>query len=275
MFTPDRTIKLARRRLLTPRMRAAFHTSAFSASIANSGDLLQLTEVPDAILPASGAGLLSNDLAYLHALAFVGPDLIRGQMQAPSLRDYGNQDVEPINIGTAFESPPRVDDFSKKPIPLAQAEEWDLFAAQGNAMSSEIETGFLWSSDGGMDPYPGKKIVQIKWTASITLIAGTWSLIQLTMAQPMAAGKYAMVGARCVSAGALAFRFVPSGGQSATNARPGGIACQTSDQLDWPLQRKGGWGKWLDFTNTTLPQMEVFSLTADTSEEGVIDVVPY
>jgi hypothetical protein len=252
-----------------------FHTAAFSSSIANTGDLLQLTEIPDSILPASGLGLLSNQLAYLHALGFVGADLIRGQMQAPSLRDYGNQDVEPINLGTAFESPPRLDDFSRNPIPLAAAEEWDLFAAQGNAMASEIETGFLWCSDGKLDPYPSKKVVQIKWTASITLVASGWSLIQLTMAQPLAAGMYALVGARCVSAGALAFRFVQSGGKAATNSRPGGIACQTVDQLDWPLQRKGGWGKWLDFTNTTVPQMEIFSLSNDTSEEGIIDIVPY
>ena len=55
-----------------------FHTSAFSASIANSGALLQLTEIPDSILPASGSGLLSSRLAYLMALAFAGVSLTRG-----------------------------------------------------------------------------------------------------------------------------------------------------------------------------------------------------
>src|ERR1700680_3621431 len=104
-----------------------FHTSAFSSSIANSGALLQLTEIPDSILPASGAGLLSSRLAYLMALAFAGVSLTRGQFQAPSLRDYGNIDVLPINIGAAFESPPRVDDFSRKMVPLAVSEEWDAF----------------------------------------------------------------------------------------------------------------------------------------------------
>jgi hypothetical protein len=81
-----------------------------------------------AIITASGAGLLSSRLAYLMALAGVGLNMTRMQFQAPSLRDYGNVDVLPINIGAAFESPPRVDDFSRKMVPLAMSEEWDAFA---------------------------------------------------------------------------------------------------------------------------------------------------
>ena len=252
-----------------------FHTSAFSSSIANDGILHQLSQIPDSILPETNEGLLSSRLNFLLALGFVGASLTRGQMQAPSLRDYGNQDVQPINVGTAWESPPRIDDLSRKPVPLAMSEEWDLFAAQEDAMDSETEYGFLWSSDGNLDAFPAKKIVQIHWSASVTLVEDTWSLIQITLAQPLTAGQYALVGARLLSAGALAFRFVPSGSPSSTNWRPGGVAVQTEDQLDHPLQRKGGWGKWLDFTNTTIPQIEVFSISDDTSEEGVIDIVPY
>lgn len=252
----------------------AFHTSAFFSSIANDGDLHQLAEVQDSILPASGEGLLSSTLNFLMGLAVVGVSLVRGQFQAPSLRDYGNVDIQPINIGTAFESPPRFSDFVDKMIPLAQAEEWDFFAAQNNAMDAEDEYGFLWASDGTIQPVPPKKIVQIFFSASFTLVANSWSLIQMTMAQPMTAGQYALVGARVQSAGLLGFRFVPSGNPQGLNWRPGGIGTQTDDQLDWPRQRKGGWGTWLMFTNTTVPQIECFSATADTSEEGVIDVVP-
>lgn len=252
-----------------------FHTSAFSSSIANDGNLHQISQIPDSIYPESGEGLLSSKLAYLMGLAFVGPSLIRGQFQAPSLRDYGNVDVQPVNVGTAFESPPRFDDFSSKPVPLAEAEEWDAFAAQDNAMDAEIETGFLWSSNGAIDSFPSKKIVQIHWSASAVLAAGGWSLLQVTLAQPLTSGQYALVGARALSAGLLAFRFVPSGSPNSTNWRPGGIGVQTEDQLDHPRQRMGGWGKWLDFTNTTIPQMELWSLTDDTSEEGIIDIVPY
>lgn len=252
-----------------------FHTSGYTASIANSGALLQLTDIPDSILPESGAGLLSSSLAYLMAIGYVGADLVRGQLQAPSLRDYGNLDTDPINIGAAWESPPRLDDFSMKMIPLAQSEEWDAFAAQDNAMASEDEYCFLWSSDGNIDPYPAKKIVQIFWDASVTLVAKTWSLVQMTLAQPLYPGQYAIVGARCKSAGALAFRFVPAGNPRGQAWRPGGVAVQADDQLDWPRQRRGGWGKWIDFTNTTVPQMEICSVSADTSEAGIIDIVPY
>lgn len=252
-----------------------FHTSAFFASIANDGNLHQLTEVADSILPASGAGLLSSSLAYLMGIGFVGLTAVRGQMQAPSLREFGSLDVEPVNIGTLWESPPRFDDLSRKMIPLAQSEEWDLLAAQNDAMVSRNEYGFLWSSDGNIDPFPPKKIVQLFWNASIGLVANKWSILQITLTQPLYPGRYAIVGARMKSAGALAFRFVPSGNPTGQAWRPGGIAVQGDDQLDHPMQRKGGWGKWLDFTNTTVPQIEAFSISADSSEAGVIDIVPY
>jgi len=250
------------------------HTSAYQASIANDGNLHQLTSIPDSILPTSGLGLLSNAFAYIMGVFYVGTSLVRGQFQAPSLRDYGNLDTQPVNIGTVVESPPRLDDFSMKMIPAAVTEEWDMFAAQNNAMNSETETAILFSSDGNIAPIPPRKIVQIHWSASITLVKNTWSLIQMTLAQPLASGMYALVGARCLSAGAIAFRFVPSGGVSATTNRPGGVAVQAEDQLDWPRQRRGGWGTWLQFTNTTVPQIEVFSLSNDTSEEGDVDIVP-
>jgi len=250
------------------------HLSAFTSLIANDGDLHQLASVPDAILPESGEGLLSSTLAYVMAIGFVGTSFVRGQMVAPSLRDYGNLDVEPGNVGTAWDSPPRLTDFTGKPIPLATTEEWDLFAAQDNGADSENEYGFLWSSDGKIDPLGPKKIVQVHWSASITLVSGSWSLIQMTLAQPLYPGTYQMVGARCLSAGCLAFRFVPTGNPQGQAWRPGGVGVQTSDQMDWPRQRHGGWGQWLQFTNTTVPQVEIFSISDDTSEEGIIDVIP-
>jgi hypothetical protein len=251
-----------------------FHLSAFTSSIANDGNLHQLDFVPDSILPASNLGLLSSTLANLMAIGFVGTSIVRGQMQAPSIRDYGNLDVQPPNVGTLWGSPPRLDDLSRKPIPLAVSEEWDLFAAQDNADDSEDAYGFLWSSDASPIPVPPKKIVQIHWSATITLVENTWSLIQMTLAQPLYPGTYAIVGGRCLSAGALAFRFVPTGNPQAQAWRPGGIGVQSENQLDWGMQRKGGWGTWMYFTNTTVPQIEILSISDDTSEEGIIDIVP-
>jgi len=251
-----------------------FHLSAFQSSIANGSVLIQIAEIPDAILPASGSGLLSAGLSHLHAIGFVGATLVRGQFQAPSLRDYGNMDIEPVNIGTAWESPPRLRDFSQRPVPLAMSEEWDLFAANSGA-GAVVENGFLWSSNGVLDPFPAKKIVQIRWTAAVTLTANAWSLIQLTLAQPLYPGMYAIVGSHMKSATALAHRFVPAGNPTGQSWRPGGISIQAGDSLDHPGQRQGLWGKWLDFTNVTVPQMEVFATAADTSEEGIIDIVPY
>jgi len=38
-------------------------------------------------------------------------------------------------------------------------------------------------------------------------------------------------------------------------------------------QRYGGWGEWMRFTNTAVPQVEFLSISADTSEEVFLDLI--
>jgi hypothetical protein len=72
------------------------------------------------------------------------------------------------------------------------------------------------------------------------------------------------------SAGALWHRWVPRGGPA---FRPGGFACQATNTTARANERAGEMGEWLRFTNTTPPQCEVFSRSADTSESGILDLV--
>ena len=245
------------------------HISAFTSSIAGDGVLHQLDEVQDDVLPASNLGLLTGVLNKLLGVAAVGATMTRAQFVAPSLRNWGPQDIEPINIGTAIESPPRAQIYYPAGVQLATSEEVDMYAAQDSG-DPEDDYAFVWFMD-GITPCPPGRMLQAHWTASTTLVAGTWSKFAVTLDNPLAAGTYAVVGAHVVSAGAIAFRFLPSGGPV---WRPGGLAAQAADQYDLPLQRRGGLGQWMMFTNTTIPQMEIFSESADTSEEGTWDLVP-
>lgn len=246
------------------------HLIAFGSSISNDGALHQLDQIADGVLPASNNGILvPPQYKGILAAFFVGANLERGQIVAPSLRDYGNQDIEPINKGTAFESPVRAPVYYPNILPLICPEEVDAYGAQ-DGTAAETDYAFFLLSDGVFQPAVGR-MLQAHWTASKTLVAGAWTSVQPTLDNPLASGTYALVGAHTKSATALAFRIIPNGQQS---ARPGGIAVQTVDQLVMDGQRQGRWGTWLQFTNYTVPNIDIFATAADTSEEGIFDLIP-
>jgi len=55
--------------------------------------------------------------------------------------------------------------------------------------------------------------------------------------------------------------------------RPGGMMVQAQDGYLLASERNGDMGEWMRFTNTTPPQIECFSGSADTSVEGYLDLV--
>ena len=195
--------------------------------------------------------------------------------------------LSPNNRGSAFESPPRIWDYYKYPIPLNPTEELDIYATQ-NSGSSETEYVATLLSDN--NPTPAQvPAVQLTLngtgrfftahaTSSTTLTAGGWTQCQLTFDQALPAGLYSLVGARAYSATALFFRMYPA---QAPLWRPGGVAVQAYDQMDPAGQRYvpdygthlGAWGQWLQFYQNVPPQVEFFATSADTAEEVWLDLI--
>lgn len=247
-----------------------FHLVAFGSSISNSGALLQLDQITDEVLAASNNGILvPPQYKGVMGAAILGASVTRGQLQLPSLRNWGNQDLEPVNVGTKFESPVRANFYLENPLPIVGPEELDMYAAQTGA-AAETDYALVWITDGVFQRASGR-ILQAHFTASTTLTAGAWSTFQPTLDNALAAGTYALVGARVKSATGMGFRMVPNGAQ--TN-RPGGICTQAVDDLPLDGQRAGGWGVWMSFTNYTVPNLQILASAADTSEEGILDLIP-
>lgn len=250
-----------------------FHLAAYNASIANGTALLQVAAVSDPVVAPSGNGfLVPGTINRLMRVAAFGTNLTRVQLTSASLRDYAPFDIGPVNVGTLIATPANFADFSDSPLPLSVNEELDAFGVQSNAGAQRIGV-FVWLADGPIRPYTGR-FFTVHWTASVTLTANGWSALSFTLDNGIPSGTFALVGSRMISAGAVAHRFIPRGGAP---YRPGGLAGQA--QSFNPLDGSRGsdyvanWGEWLRFTNTTPPQIEVFSISADTTEEGYLDLV--
>jgi hypothetical protein len=245
-----------------------FHLAAYDASIANGAVLLQVAAVADPIAAPAGNGFLVPILSKLLRVAAVGTNLTRVQLTSASLRDFAPFDVGPVNVGTAIETPARMIDFMDAPIPLTVNEELDAFGVQSNVGAQRIGVA-VWFGDGPIKPTKARPFT-VHWTASTTLTANAWSAFAITFDNGIPSGTFAMVGSRMISAGAIWHRWIPRGGAP---FRPGDVAGQAQDFYPLNRDRYGDLGEWLRFTNTTPPQVEVFSRTADTTEEGYLDLV--
>lgn len=270
-----------------------FHLELFSSSIATGANTFgQVTFVAqDAILQKLVNGMqVSQQLPYLMAVMGVGTSLVHVRAQAPSMLPLPYISLSPNNRGGAFESPPRLWDFSEAPIPLRLTEEFDIWASQ-NSGGAETEYIACLFTDAMPTPAPtptrvmssngNGRFFTVHATGTNTLVGGQWNQLPasaFTFDQPFPAGSYVLVGARCLSPTGLFFRMFP---QVAPLWRPGGICVQAYDSMDMFNQRYlpnygppgYGWGVWLSFFSNTPPGIEIFPTGADTTQEIWFDCI--
>jgi hypothetical protein len=268
-----------------------FHMEAFRSSLASGATdvFQQVTYISaNSVLAALVNGVqVSATLNKLHSVFGVGAHLQSIRLQAPSFLPVPYPTLNPNNIGTAIETPPKFWDMARAPKVLRPTEEFDIFASQISA-GAEEEAVFVNFTDGlivappaiSTSPTPsGNGMYFISHaTGSTTLTANAWTQVNLTLDLALPAGLYALVGARAVSAGALAFRIRPI---NEPLWRPGGVAAQTNDQLDPPGQRflnpltgaMSHWGVWVTFFQNTIPNIDFWSTSADTAEDVYLDLI--
>src|SRR5271168_4747848 len=96
-----------------------FHLALYSASIASATANTQLAAVNDPVVAPSASGFLVPPVINkVIRVIGVGNLLNRAQLNSASIRDYTPFDVNPVNVGTAIESPVRELWLNDNPIPL-------------------------------------------------------------------------------------------------------------------------------------------------------------
>ena len=272
-----------------------FHLELFSSSNGTSGanTFIQTNYVSaGAVLPAISNGMqVSPNIPFLMAVAGVGSHMVHIRPQSPSQTSAFYSTLSPNNRGTAFESPPRIWDFSGAPLMLKPTEEFDIFTSQ-NSGGAETQYVACLFSDGTIDRnLPGINPASVSLnpgqighyftahaTAATTLSAAAWTQVTPAFDNALYAGYYAIIGMRVFSATGLFFRLYPATGPV---WRPGGTCVQAYDSLD-PVNQRGyqqvvfpqqGWGVWHRFMQNVPPTVGIFATSADTAEEFWFDLV--
>lgn len=272
-----------------------FHTEVFSSSNGTSGanTFIQITYLSaGAVLPTQNLGLtVMSDIPYLAQVFGVGAHMCHIRPQANSMLPFPYPMSDPVNRGTAFESPPRTWDLSMVPMPLRPSEEFDIFNTQNSGGAETQYIGVNFSSGpaqplafplnpGGAltgQPVPGRAFTAHA-TATATLSAGAWTQVTPTFDQTLPAGLYGIIGLRTFSATGLFTRVRPA---MDSNRRAGGIAVQAYDAMDPPWQRMINYygravapmGIWHTFYQNVPPYIDIFATAGDTAEEFWFDMV--
>lgn len=269
----------------------AFHMEYFRSSLSSgvTNVLQQVSFVNTGVLAPSGtAGMqVSAKLPMLHSFFGVGAHLERIQLQAASFLPLPYPDFDGNNVGTLVNSPVTFWDFARSPKVMRQTETLNVFASQ-IAAGAETETVFVQFTDGQITPAPPVSqtptltgigmFTVVHATATTTLAANAFTQVTPVLDLPLPAGQYALVGMRVKTAGCLAFRIAPINDPL---WRPGGVGVQTNTALDYPGQRfinplngyVSHWGVWLTFFQNTVPNVQIFSTSADTQEDIWFDLI--
>ena len=246
-----------------------FHLALYSASIASVAANVQLAAVADPVLAPAGSGFLVPPVINkIIRVIGQGNLLNRAQLNSASIRDYTPFDINPVNVGTAIETPVKELWLNDNPLPLNVNEEIDCFVTNSGAGATQTTVGVVFA-DGPVSLVKGR-VFAVHWTITTTFAAHGFTNFTPVLDNGIPSGTFALVGSRLNSATALFHRFIPRGGLP---YRPGTTSMQAYNQgLNYD-ERQCYMGEWMRFTNTTTPQIEAFQLAADATADGFMYLI--
>jgi len=236
----------------------AYHKAAVSAT------LLALTAVPDPHVTVSGNDITVPSLNQIVAALMFGNAPTQGQIQAPSLRRFIQEDI-PAFIATEV-CTGAVDvivDKRKNPLILERSEKLNVF-------SIHTLDGWclIWLSDGPIEPVEGE-VRTIKCTTGHTSAGDAWENVALTLTQTLPAGRYAVVGMHAHGTALLAARLVFVGG----TWRPGVPANAIAGDPGLPMFRNGEMGLFGEFEFDQPPSVDLIGTGVTSTEEIYLDLI--
>lgn len=257
----------------------AQHLAGWTGS-ADQATLAAIPTLVDQVLtPATGTGryLVPNDKPFIWWGFAGGISLTRAQVVTPSLGTKRESleliphkrgtDETLTKTGPELWVPPRR-------IPLIGTESLELDTSEDGAGATRM-TGFVSLGPDALPPMPEGEIRRSRFTGTTTLAARAWTLATLTPDVTLEPGTYQLVRGFVYSAGAVMGRFVFQGG----SYRPGVPAFSGTAEGDgFDFDGEYAQAPFMsyamgEFTHLTIPQLELFSISADTTETVVLDII--
>jgi len=247
-----------------------FTVVCHSESEDGAAAMVNLAGTPDDHVTVTGDDIFVPDLnQVIFAAAIVdGTVDAQARLTSPSLIRRGHEFwIAPVNLGLIPSAVPRVSDLRLNPLLLDvdEALQAQVLDNPGSAVQRLVFTAF---ADGSPQPITGQEIRTVRCTAAVAQAVNVWTNGALTFPVSLQAGRYAVVGARCMAPNASGFRLRFQG----SSWRPGGLTCPLDTDFDWSAMRYGGLGVWGEFDHRAPPTIDVIGVT-NTAQEVFLDLI--
>lgn len=197
-----------------------------------------------------------------------GASLTKARINSPSLRAQLLPRVYPFQRGTLPGNKPPVADYSGLGIVLRSREEIAVETDNDLATGTEAHYAILCVGSASAAPPRGPEFVIIA-TGNTTLVANTWTLVNLTFEQSIPAGRYRIVQFIPRSATGIAARIVIPGAAE----RHGTLCINAVGQEPSRYLLGARYGDYGVFESVALPAVEFFATAADTTQEVYLGLV--
>jgi len=245
-----------------------FHLAAYFASLTNGSTNVAVAAVQDNVLTKTTSNnfTLPKQL-QMRAMYSAGAFLTRARINTPSLRYVGLPYVGPVNNALVVPSPANITDYGDNGPILPTVDEISVEHSLLGA-APENEFSLVWLND-GKRMQAGQAEYRIRYTGTITCVAGTWVAGSMTPDQTLPNGRYQIVGMDAIGLNLAAARLVfPGGGW-----RPGCLARNAANLIPYSLFTSGMLGVYGTFDTIALPALECFSIGACTAQEVYLDLI--
>lgn len=244
------------------------HLACFTSSIANGTSYLPISGIVDSILTkTSSNNYLLPEQGRLKWALLMSADMSRGRVNTPKFRNVGLPSIIPVEASATPSDVPNICDWADYDLVIDPADELGVDCVQSNAGAQQCYC-FLWI-DFGRKMAPQGPCYTLRATSSTTCTSNTWTIGSLAFDQTLPSGEYSVIGMDCTATNLAAARLSFAGG----GYRPGCIARTASGNKSDDLFRFGRLGEWGRFTNVNIPNIELLSTGACTSQEVFLDVV--
>jgi len=253
----------------------AFTISAWAEDRALVTTIAPLTAIDGDAEVAAGDDIVVPKFRHLigayagHGVTAVAGSGSQAYLDAPSLRRVTRNEIPAIDDFATFPLPGVVQLFPTSPLVLDEGESLNAYLANTAVAAAGIGMIAALLADGPVAPVKGE-IRTILLTSVVVGTLVTWSSGPLTLAYDLPAGRYQVVGARCIAgATSQVFRLIFPEQWN----RPGGVSARTIVDPDIPLQRAGNLGVWGEFTHRVLPRLEVLNVETVANPSIYLDIL--
>lgn len=219
---------------------------------------------PIAALPDPHVTVVGNDIFVpiwnrLAGIYGVGTALLDLEVQSPSLRRLTYERVEPVESAVDFPTDHNPDGFFydrfERPRELVRSEHLEMHCPSGIALGAGTQVTVVVFLNDAITAIPAGPIFSVAAVCGAVGVANTWSNTNLTLAEDLPAGRYAVVGMMFWEATAIAARLVfPEGGP-----RPGCVGQVDAQSPGLSRFRNGKAGLWGEFEHDALPTIDTLS----------------